>query len=420
MIADVSPITVAAGGPAFTLTVLGDYFDTSATVQWQGANISTTYVSPTELQAQISASYIAASGTIPVDVSLSNGNQSNTINFVISALPSASSGATMTTINVPANDMVWDATSQQIYLSIPNSSTTNGNTITALDPTTGQLGVSQYAGSNPDKLALSSDGSYLYAGIDGSASVQRFNLPGLGTDISIPLGSSTFGPYSAMDVEAAPGLPHTIAVVLGNVRSSIVETGGVHIFDDATARPTIVPAPGWGSGSASIDSIQWGANATQVYGGGSANGDDEFSVLSVNSSGVQLAQSYPDSVSTLHFDETTGYVYSNDGQAINPATGTPVGTYGVQGGIMVPDGRLGYAYFLYQPQAQFGSLNYTLQAFDLTHFTPIGSITLSNLVGTPTKIIRWGANGLAVLTQSSYLNSGAAVYVITGNFVTNP
>ena len=257
VIADVSPTTVAAGGPAFTLTVLGDYFDTSATVQWQGANISTTYVSPTELQAQISASYIAASGTIPVDVSLSNGNQSNTINFVVSALPSASSGATMTTINVPANDMVWDATSQQIYLSIPNSSTTNGNTITALDPTTGQLGVSQYAGSNPDKLALSSDGSYLYAGIDGSASVQRFNLPGLGQTSPFPLDPPRLAPTPRWMWRPRPdcripsrwfwGIQAVSRETRAGYRYLTMQPRGLQSFpplDGEAGRPALIPSNG--------------------------------------------------------------------------------------------------------------------------------------------------------------------------------
>ena len=157
-------------------------------------------------------------------------------------------------------------------------------------------------------------------------------------------------------------------------------------------------------------------------------------MLSVNSSGVQQTQDYPGVFtsfgSRLHYDATTGYVYSDDGQAVNPATGTPVGTYSYSGSgfslvppFMVPDGTLGYAYFVYQNAAPSSNyFTYTIQAYSLTHFTAAGSITLSNVVGTPVKIIRWGTNGLAILTQNQPLSQapGAAVYVLSGSFVTAP
>ena len=63
-----SPTTVTAGGPEFTLLVNGTGFLTSSVVRWGGQDRPTTYVSATELQAQIPATDISVAGTAQVTV----------------------------------------------------------------------------------------------------------------------------------------------------------------------------------------------------------------------------------------------------------------------------------------------------------------------------------------------------------------
>lgn len=67
-LASVSPTSVTVGGPPFMLTALGTAFTPSSVVQWNGTTRTTTYVSPTELVAQISAADIAALGTASVTI----------------------------------------------------------------------------------------------------------------------------------------------------------------------------------------------------------------------------------------------------------------------------------------------------------------------------------------------------------------
>lgn len=67
-LSSIFPSTVAAGGPAFTLTVLGSGFNTGSTVQWNGNARVTAYVSPVELTAQIAAADIADTGSAAVTV----------------------------------------------------------------------------------------------------------------------------------------------------------------------------------------------------------------------------------------------------------------------------------------------------------------------------------------------------------------
>ena len=57
-----APNSATAGGPAFTLTANGSNFVSGATVQWNGAARTTTFVSGTQLRATIAAADIAAAG----------------------------------------------------------------------------------------------------------------------------------------------------------------------------------------------------------------------------------------------------------------------------------------------------------------------------------------------------------------------
>jgi outer membrane protein assembly factor BamB len=64
----ISPTRVPAGGPAFVITAIGTGFAPTSIVQWNGAARPTTYVSSTELTAQISAADIAQAGSAALTV----------------------------------------------------------------------------------------------------------------------------------------------------------------------------------------------------------------------------------------------------------------------------------------------------------------------------------------------------------------
>ncbi len=68
VLGSISPSGATVGGPAATLTVNGNNFVSSSTVNWNGAARATTFVSPTQLTATISATDIAATGMASVTV----------------------------------------------------------------------------------------------------------------------------------------------------------------------------------------------------------------------------------------------------------------------------------------------------------------------------------------------------------------
>jgi Xaa-Pro aminopeptidase len=82
------------------------------------------------------------------------------------------------------------------------------------------------------------------------------------------------------------------------------------------------------------------------------------------------------------------------------ATGSHVGRYNASG-LLVPDSSLNRVFILGQSSSQSGTGNYTIVSFDQAHFTPVSSVTIQNLVGTPAAIARWGTSGLAIATYNS-------------------
>jgi hypothetical protein len=422
-ISSVSPGTAVAGAASFTLTVNGLNFVPTTTVLWNDStSLTTTYVSSTVLKAEVPASLIAGPTTVSISpsplVSINFG-----VNFIItSAALTGNNSFSLSKVSILANDIAWDQGNQQFYLSVASGNGTNANTITVLNPQTGVLGSSVSTGSEPGRLAISADSTYIYAGLNSTGSVHRYTLPTLQSDIDIPLGSSTSGPYYAIDVEAEPGSPHSVAVSRGIAGSYIREVGGILIYDDAVPRPQSVP--GFGPSAGPIDSLVWNSNGQSLYGINTEIGTNPVYIMSVSATGVQLqtqSSAAPTSFGNyLHFDSTTGYIYSDSGKVIDPATGAVIASFPVnalQGGfngnpIMVPDDNLNIAYFVGQTNGG-GPGNCVIEAFDLTHFTLLGAIPLSNVSGTPSRLIRWGSNGLAFLT-------GDAVYLVSGSFVTSP
>jgi len=412
------PSSAIAGGASVVLTLNGTQFDPAAVVQFNGGALATTFVSSTQLQAMIPASDILTPGTASITVANppSTGGSSSGSTFFIGAsggISSAGTGFAIQIVNQASKDIVFDPAVQLFYLSVPNTNS-GGNTIAVLDPSTTQIVGEQYAGSNPNVIAISDDCQFLYAGIDGSSSVQRFSLPSLATDIHYSLGAARLnGPFFALDLQVAPGAPRTTAVTLGAFNVSPVAEGGISIFDDAVMRPTT--AAGFGSRGGSYDSLQWGSDATALY---AANDEDtgfDFYALSVNSTGVVLTSDYPNTFSgfsnRIHFDAGNKLIYSDDGHAVNPSTGASLGTFPLSGfatpPIVVPDSNLNLGFFA----AKSGSSSVAIYSFNLSTFAPISSLLIPNVSGTPLRLIRWGQSGLAFNTDAG------EIVLVGGNFV---
>lgn len=92
VISSLSPTSASSGGPAFNLTVNGTGFVSGAAVQWNGSSLATTFVSATQLTAQVPASDTAAAGSASVTVLNPGSAPSNAVTFIVtvSATPTIS------------------------------------------------------------------------------------------------------------------------------------------------------------------------------------------------------------------------------------------------------------------------------------------------------------------------------------------
>ncbi len=413
-ISTLNPGSAVAGDAKFTLDVTGQSFSRGSKVRWNGRTLPTRYVSATELTARVPAADVSTVGTRFVTVSSRGGSSPASTFFVGSA---GVAPLAQLEVNVEANDMAYDPARQVIYLSVPENPSFEGsppelnNTIAVLDLTSGTITRSIFVGSNPDHLAISDDGQFLYAGLDDTSSVQRFILPALTPDITIPLGRSLFfGPYFALDLQVAPGNPHTIAVSLGVSNSSPHSEGGIVIFDEGS--PRTKTAPGFFGGGNIYDSIQWGIDPTVIYAANNESGGLDFYNMPVDDDGITSLNDFDSAFvaneKRIHFDRGTGLIYSDNGQVIDPLTGITTGQFAGPNEspvfAMVPDSTINRAFFLVNG----------ITSYNLTDLSVIDSVFVTGNGGgggLPNRLIRWGNNGLAMNTTDG------PVFIMGGGFV---
>src|SRR5689334_21609896 len=95
-------------------------------------------------------------------------------------------------LNLVTNDLVVDPKTQTLYVSVPSRAGSGGNSVMPIDPKTGALGAPVFVGSEPNRLAVSDDGRYIYVGLDGANSVRRFDLSTQTPGLQFYVGLSNF------------------------------------------------------------------------------------------------------------------------------------------------------------------------------------------------------------------------------------
>ncbi len=83
VISSISPSSAKAGGPGFTLTVGGSFFNSSSVVEFNGSALPTTFVNGNTVTAAVPASAIASPGTVQVDVANSPSFRTVSVSFAV-------------------------------------------------------------------------------------------------------------------------------------------------------------------------------------------------------------------------------------------------------------------------------------------------------------------------------------------------
>lgn len=216
-------------------------------------------------------------------------------------------------VEVAARDVVYDPARDVIYASTDDADPNHPGQIVTIDPRTGAVIANANVGTIPNALAITADGSALYVGLDGRASVQKLLLPTMTPDWSF-----TFAPYfgyptTAGDIEIMPGTTDTVAVAQ-RVTGLSPSHAGIVIIDRGIARPN---ATGGHIGS---NSIAFGA-ADRLYGSDTESSGRSFFRHSIGPDGIVTIDSTGIGGGTITFHD--GLVYSGHGRIVDPSTTPP-------------------------------------------------------------------------------------------------
>lgn len=375
----INPSSAAIGTGDLTLTVSGSNFVPTSVVRWNGSNRPTTYVSMYQLTAQISAADLAVftQAQISVYTPPPGGGSTTTSTF-------------NTYLALATNSMVYNPTDQRLFASVPSSAGASlGNSIVPIDPNTGVVGTPIFVGSEPNKLALSSDGSTLWVGLDGAGAVRQVNLKTRTAGLQFGLGGGVGiynGPNTAVSIAVMPGFPDTIAVAASH---SGWGTGAVTIYDSGVSRPS-------NSGSIlAVNSVAFSSSGNTLYAVG--NG---YEVLSVDNTGIASSVVKNSSVSGNALVYDSGKVYLNTGVVLDAETGVQLGVFSVSptqqaNGPLALDSAVGRAFILVN--SNYLS-NYQINAYDLTTYVLAGNVPIgpiSSVNAYVAELVRCGQDALA-------------------------
>ncbi len=383
------------------LQLYGTGLTTISVVHFRGLDLPVSNASSTSVSVEIPASALLLPGVDPLTISNEN---------------LTSSPVSITTyVAIVNNSMVYDPANGLFYLSVPSAAgSPYGNSIVSIDPATGALGKPITVGSEPNRMAITGDGRYLWVSLDGAAAVRRVDLS---TGTADPQFSVATNGLDSVVVSALAALPGALDSVVVSTYQLTDPLGGVSIaiYDSGVPRPTSISGP---------DPIAWtllvDPSRNEIYGPGGAD-NSAYRTYSYSDTGVSLksstfseltyAQNFADEAQIV-----AGQLYTDYGQVVDPESGKLLGTFDpfgkgyVQGSIAIDTG-LEKIFFLYD-----GVNNvYDLQPYKLSDLEPTSDppipISLPQFRAeyqwagpTGNRLTRWGANGLALRSTGGFVS----------------
>ena len=402
-----SPPTVPIGSSAITLQVLGNNFFPASVVRVNGIAQPTTYISSTSVSATVSASAFTTLGEFPVTVFNPAPGGGESAPFTLTSYQ---------TITMAASALVYNPTTSLLYAAIGTGAASNANTIAVVDPVTATVKQFLPVGNDPEKLALSGDGQFLYVGLNGDHKIQRINTATLTIDENFAL-PTLGGPLTVRDMKVIPGSPNSIVVALALLGSP--SEAGIALFTSG-ALVNFLPDD-FADHFPSVDSFDFAGTPSVVYSLPlSING--AFGVFTIDASGIHQQLTGTSGTTS----QTTGSIvvsdgkllYTNSGQIWNPAPQTLAGTYNPSlffASSVVPVTSLGRTFFLDRFATFDDFQSVSVEAYDQKALTVIGTVPfLSATVNSTTSsnMVLWGTNGFAFIGGGSPATSNISQLIL--------
>ena len=327
------------------------------------------------------------------------------------------------TRDLAAKDMVYNPVAGELYVSAPDVVTPG---FIVIDPRTGETLRTVPTLDHGSVMALSDDGQFLYAFMNGRSSIQRFTVPALALDKEFSLGTAANGqPLKAADIRVAPGNARTVAVTREYLYPTSPQDYGLAIYDDGVQRADTIgdAMPVW---DVHPDGALWSPDGKKLY---------SFDVVlssrrclhesAVSAAGVTYTgctplreeRSFGRTIIDINYANRNlqmagGRIITSAGAIFDPVTRTQAGAFRTQGQAFAPDVAANKVFYASGASQQ----SLTFERFDLARMTRLESrdVTVGpGAVGQVNKLVRWGAYGLTAMTDSQLV-------FVSGTFVSEP
>jgi len=300
----ISPTSKVAGTGAFTLAVTGTNFISGSTIRWNGVNLTTTYVSATQLNATVPAANIATAGSASITIA-TGAAVSNALSFTIdpAAVPSIS-----TSTNTLSAFTTTTGTVSAVQSFTSTGSNLTGN-ITITPPA--NFEVSLNGGAYGASVAATAATSTIGVRVRSTAPAGIYT----GTITLATQGGATKQVAVAATVYAAEPTTSATAVTFSNV-TSISFTTGLTIGNGASR--IVVLRAGSAVNSTPIDGTTYVASAQ--FGAGSEIGDDNYVVYNGTANTVTVTGLSPATTYHAAVYEYNGTAGTQNYKITTPAT----------------------------------------------------------------------------------------------------
>jgi Abnormal spindle-like microcephaly-assoc'd, ASPM-SPD-2-Hydin/Beta-propeller repeat len=393
VIVNVDTPTIPIGSTAAIIGVQGSNFFPASVAQINGVSLKTLY-GGSELQVTIPPNFLGSLRELKLVV-VNPAPGGGTSNPVVLTL--------YRSVPLSASDLVYDPASQLFFAAIPAAATSNPNTIIPVDPATGVVGTPIPVGNDPQHLAISGDGNYLYVALNADNAIQRINLKTkvIERTFALPIDPS-FGQTTAFYMKVVPGSSQFLVVALFRNASPLED--GIALFNDKGLvnwlQNTYPDYP-------SVDSFTFAGDPSVVYAVPFPGRNSFFQSYSLSSSGIKtIVGGYGNQYENALIVSDGKLLYVADGTVWDPATGKQIAAYSpplfFAAGIIPVPART-RTYFL----DNYGPNGLAVESYSQVTGKLTGSVPFPSLGSGAFGLNRWGTNSFAFQVGNSASGQGS-------------
>jgi hypothetical protein len=303
-------------------------------------------------------------------------------------------------ISLDINRMTFDPYTRKLYATIPSTATqVAGNSLLAIDPASGSLGTPLSLGSEPNRMAESSDGQYLFIGLDGAESLTNVNLTTLTQGPVYPLViPGTTPQVAARDLAVDPGDDNLLAIDAGDFY-------GLNLLDISGSTATMRAK---GTGGYTGSDLVFG-NSTTLYSYDIDTTAAELYIWTVTANGLTLNNNTGYTLNGIGgfgggYQLLNGFIYGFGGGVVDSTTTPPTqlaqlqissaegSGQSIEGVGVAAAPSYGRVFLLGETLA--GSANPVLFSYDSNRYVLLGLQQFTGAVEGQ-DLVRWGRDGLA-------------------------